>query len=79
MKHRREEKWESKLGTSSFDPLEVIELQDAIRQRIVVARIGGRQFELTYYSAEDGEKVHYSPLEGFVPSGNLDIKRFLED
>ena len=78
MKHRREEKWQAKLGVSAFDPLQTIELQDAIRRRDEIVLIGKREFQLTYYSTVEGEKVHFTPVEGFIPMGHLDVKRFLE-
>jgi hypothetical protein len=72
------ESWAARLGTTSLDPLEVLEFQAAIRAHKKTVKVGGREFTLTY---KNGNIVHYRPAaEGiYVPSGYLDVRRFLED
>jgi hypothetical protein len=72
---RKPEQWQSLLGTSAFDPLEIFDLQDAIREGKKVADVQGRKFQLKYRNGS----VFYAPLDDriFVPSGWLEIGRFL--
>ena len=77
MKRKAPEPWTAKLGTSALDPLEVIDLQEAIRARKKKADVQGRKFLLTYIG---NTTVYYRPAgDEFVPAGYLDISRFLED
>lgn len=77
MKKHKQEPWAAKLGTTTLDPLQVMDLQDAVRARKKTAVVQGKKFLLSY----KGEQVYYQPAEDgvFAPSGYLDIKRFLED
>lgn len=70
-KKQRVEDWEARLGTTSFDPLEVMQLADAIKDRKETVLLGSRNFALSYR----GDRVFYSPVEGFAPCGWLDISR----
>jgi hypothetical protein len=74
---RRVEPWAARLGTACFDPLEVMDLQTAIRARKKIAVVQGRKFRLQYSGANT---VYFTPADDgvFTPSGYLDIKRFLE-
>lgn len=76
-RHKQEE-WAAKLGTTTFDPLEVLAIQDAIRVKAKTVEIEGRKFILSY---KEKGKVFYSPAEDgiFAPCGWLDIDRFLEE
>lgn len=79
-RHRPPESWEAKIGTSSFDPLTVMDLQDAVRQRRKQVILNDRKFLLSYYQVNGEAKVYYSPAGPiFAPSGHLDIKRLLEE
>ncbi len=76
---KKPEEWQSKLGTSTFDPLQVQDMQDAISHHLTTVSVGGRKFLLTYYTTSDGDKVYYRPADdSFAPAGHLDIKKFLE-
>jgi len=68
---KKYEEWQARLGTTTFDPLDTFTLADAIRSRspTVVLTVG--TFELTYR----GAKVQYRPVEGFAPTGWIDIER----
>lgn len=70
------EEWQAKLGTSALDPMQAMDLQEAIRKRKKRANLDGRWFLIKYLS--DGETIHYSPEEGFVPTGYLNIRKFVE-
>ena len=69
MKKQKYEPWEARLGVTSFNPLEAMQLADAIKARQGTVAIGGRNFALTYRD----DKVFYSPVEGFTPCGWLDL------
>lgn len=69
------EEWEDRLGTSSFNPLDILELQDAVRASSPsVVLSGNRVFVLTYSPGV----VHYKPERGFAPCGHLQIDRLLK-
>jgi hypothetical protein len=68
---KKYEPWEARLGVTSFDPLEVIQLVDAIRARAETVTLTSGTFKLKY---EPG-RVHYSPERGFTPTGWIDIER----
>lgn len=76
---KRTEEWESRLGTSNFNPLEVIELQDAIKKHKIIVSIQNREFSLRYYLSPKTkeEMVFYKLSDNFVPCGHLSINRFL--
>jgi len=74
MKRNQEEDWQANLGTKNFDPLQIMDLQEAIGKRAASVELSGRKFTLNY----EGEKVFYMPTEGFTPCGYLIIKQFLE-
>jgi len=77
---KQPELWQAKLGTNVLDPIEAMDLQDAVRKRSKTAIMRGKKFVLTYYKKEGADKVFYCPADDtFVPAGHLDIKRFLED
>jgi hypothetical protein len=65
------EDWETRLGTGSFNPLEILELSDAVRERRGTVVIGGTNYALSYRN----ERVFYCPVEGFIPCGWLEISR----
>lgn len=71
MARKKYEPWEAALGLTSFNPLEAMQLQDAIRNREETVLLGSKTFALHYRD----DKVHYSPVEGYVPCGWLDIER----
>lgn len=71
------EAWEARLGSSAFDPLAVMDLQDAIRNKRKKVTLNGREFRLKY--SDDSLVVFYAPVEGFAPAGYLNIEKFLED
>lgn len=68
---RPPEEWQAKLGTTNFDPLEAIDLVDAVKARKKRAKIGDRMFTLNY----EATRVYYSPVDGFAPSGWLELER----
>lgn len=77
-KHRSTpEGWQARLGTTNFDPLTVMDLQDAVRARKKTVILQGRKFLLKY--DKKNKTVYYSPEEGFAPAGYLEIERLLED
>lgn len=72
----KSEAWEARIGTQSFNPLEIQVLQDAVRNREPLVKLDAkRTFLLTYTELT----VHYQPERGFAPRGNLEIKRLLEE
>ena len=74
---KKPEPWAARLGTSALDPLQVMDLQEAIRKRAKTALVGGVKFKLSY--KKDGT-VFYQPAEEgkYSPCGYLDIERFME-
>ena len=79
VKMTKYEHWEAKIGTQSFTPLEILDLQDAVRNREASVTLddkyrGHRVFLLTYTDLT----FHYQPERDFAPRGTLTIKRFLE-
>jgi len=68
---RKVEDWEAQIGTTSFDPLEAMDLVDAIKARKKSVVLGERTFYLDY----DPKRVHYRPDRGFVPCGWIDLDR----
>jgi hypothetical protein len=74
MAKKKTETWQARLGTS-LNPIQVLEMQDAVRARETRVRMEGKWFELRYSS--DGETVQYVPLRGFVPTGYLNIAKLL--
>ena len=76
-KKRTQELWQSKLGTSALNPIQVMELQDALKERAVRVQLEGRWFSIRY--EPDGKTIYYSPEEGYTPSGYLNISHFLSD
>ncbi len=77
MKKRRNlETWQAKLGTDQFNPLEVFELEEALKNKKPSVTLSGRKFELKYYRDDNRNMVRYYPKEGFTPMGFLDIDRF---
>lgn len=77
MAKSKPEKWAAKLGTTALNPLQVIDLQDAVRARKKKVKLEERWFVIKYLP--DGETIYYSPEGGYVPSGYLNIQRLLED
>lgn len=73
-KRKKTEVWQSRLGTSAFNPLEVLDMQDAVKKRAKFVTIGGTKFTLSY---KHSGKVFYKPVNAFAPSGYLDIEQFL--
>lgn len=75
----KSEEWETRLGTSGFNPLDVLELQDAVRNREHSVHLtdSNQTLILTYKVRSDGEVVHYKPERGFVPIGTLNIDHLL--
>lgn len=65
------EDWEARLGTTAFDPLEAMQFVDAVKNRETSLNLGTRSFALVYRD----DKVFYTPIQGFVPCGWLDISR----
>jgi hypothetical protein len=77
---KKVEPWQAKLGTSTFNPLQVIDMQTALRKRAKSAVVQGRKFLLTYYKVKEEQKVFYRPADdSFAPAGHLDVDRFLEE
>lgn len=76
-KSKRPEEWEARLGTSGFNPLEVFDLIDAVKAKKKIANIQGRQFKLSYHTFQGNACVHYSPVDGFVPMGDIQIDKLL--
>lgn len=76
-RRKAEEKWQAKVGTSSFNPLEIMDLQDAVKLRKKKIKLGEREFILEY--REDGKVVYYHPSDGFAPAGYIEIRRLMED
>src|SRR3970040_1265487 len=78
-KHHKWEEWQSRLGTRTFNPLEVIDMQKAIRKRKTFVDVQGRRFLLRYYTKQGEDKVFFRPDGDLLtPCGHLDIRRFLE-
>jgi len=72
---KKPEPWEARLGVSSFDPLDVMALADAVKARSKSVELRGRTFKLRY---QEG-KVHYSPTDGtYTPCGWVDIQKLGE-
>jgi len=72
--------WQSRLGTNTFNPLEAMELQDAIRKHASSIKLRDKKFLLTYYKVGNNKKVFYRPADdSFVPAGHLDIQQFLKE
>jgi len=69
----RFEVWEKKLGLQSFDPLQLLELADAVRERRETVNLG-KNFSLVYRE----EKVFYSPVDGYTPCGWIAIAKLEE-
>jgi hypothetical protein len=74
---KKPEEWESRLGTTSFNPLEVFDLQDAVKSQQPTADLQGRVFLLSYSVRNNEEVVYYRPERGFAPCGYLNVRRFL--
>jgi len=74
-KRRHDEVWQARVGTRVFNPLEVMELQEALRGKEKRVKLGDRWFLLRYQ--DDGETVFYSPEKGSVPCGYLNIDKLL--
>lgn len=68
---RKVEDWEAAIGTSSFDPIEAMDLVDAIKARKDRVLLGDRTFFLDY----EPTRVHYCPERGFVPCGWIDLAK----
>lgn len=71
MPRKRYEDWEARLGVTSFDPLDVMRLADAVKERATTVQLNRGNFVLVYQD----DKVHYSPVEGFVPTGWVEIAK----
>jgi len=72
---KKPEPWEARLGVSSFDPLDVMALADAVKERSETVVLRGQTFKLRYKN----DKVHYSPTDGtYVPCGWVDIDKLGE-
>lgn len=74
---KRQEEWQAKLGTSALNPLEVLDLQEAIKAKKKIAVLQGRKFHISYYREEGEDKIHYKPVEGFTPCGFLLVKKIM--
>ena len=70
------EEWQARLGTKALNPVQVLDMQEALRERKKRAEIDGRWFKFVYHN--DGT-VYYTPEEGFAPCGYLIIDKFLEE
>lgn len=76
MKRRQEEPWQSKLGSGPFNPLEVDDLQEAIRNEQTEISLSGRVFLLLYLP---GDRVYYRLKDSMSPPcGYLETKKFLQ-
>jgi len=73
-KKQKEEPWQARLGTKVFNPVQAMEMQDAVRDRADSVVIDDRKFLLTY--KVEG-KVFYKPENGVAPCGYLNISHFL--
>lgn len=73
-KRKKEEPWQARLGTTVFDPLECMELQDAIGKKAKKVTIGEKTFLLSYKL--EGQ-VFYKPEKGYAPCGYLNMEHFL--
>ena len=71
---KKPESWEARLGVSSFDPLDVMALADAVKARKDTVELHGLTFKLRYQD----NKVHYSPERGYIPCGWVDIEKLGE-
>lgn len=74
MPRKRYQDWEARLGTTSFDPLDVMRLAEAVKDRKATVMLSRGNFVLIYES----DRVHYSPVSGFVPTGWIEINRLEE-
>jgi hypothetical protein len=72
---KKPEEWEEKLGTSYLNPLQVLDMQDAIRERKEFAIVDGYMFSFKY----EGNRVFYKPVDKETPTGYLTIDKFLEE
>jgi hypothetical protein len=68
---KKYEEWQARLGTTTFDPLDAMTLATAIRERASTVVLNLGTFKLHY----KGDKVQYRPIEGFTPTGWIDIER----
>lgn len=75
MPKKRTEPWQAKVGTSALNPIQVMELQDAVRDRKDMVSLEGISFQLRY--SDDGETVQYVPVKGWTPTGFLNIAKLL--
>lgn len=71
---KKYEPWEARLGVSGFDPLEVMQLADAVKNHAETVTFAGKTFNLHY----EGNKVRYSPERGYTPCGWIDIDKLGE-
>lgn len=71
---KKPEPWEARLGVSSFDPLDVIALAEAVKARRGTVTLREQTFKLRYLN----DKVHYSPEHGYTPCGWVDIEKLGE-
>lgn len=78
---KKPETWQAKLGTSALNPLQVQDLQDAIKAKKKVAVLQGRKFRIRYFREDREDKLYYAPLdvdEGYGPCGYLVVNRIME-
>ena len=75
-KLKKEEPWQTALGTKVFNPLQAMDMQDAIRKKAKSVTIDGKKFVLSYKLKG---KVFYRPEHDFAPCGYLDIDNFLRE
>lgn len=73
---RKHEVWQTRLGTSTLDPLQVLTMQGAIRKKKSEVVIDGRKYLLSY---KIPGQVFYKPEGAFSPAGYLDIEKFLKE
>lgn len=57
------------------DPLQLIELHEAVTKKQTKATIGGRQFTIRY----DKSTFFVSPVEGFTPSGHFEYDHAFDE
>lgn len=57
------------------DPLELIELHEAVTKHLTKATIGGRQFTIRY----DEKEFFVKPVQGFVPTGHFDYNHAFDE
>lgn len=75
MAKKKSEPWQAALGTNALNPLQAMDLQEAVRNNLEKAEIEGKPFTIKYLP--DGKTIFYKPVKGGVPCGYVLIERIL--